>query len=454
MEKLNEADLLNRESENKETAVAVIIDYLRRNNLVAVGVNTFLQPYIPWASMVQEAVARTNNPAILVNPIGAVNAVVNKLVTREAINSAVESLRWPAESAGRITATDFEATAVAAFRSVSIRTPTGKVVLKPVTGAAKAILRLGMGTEEEMRAAARSAQEELKYWEADAERGNLHLHSLDREMMVEGLLDALAEVDVELAISLLRDGSLDVLGFIIGNPEPGHLEKGYLFGMNGLLSTTLQRQLVVSAIEAVVAVWRKYGALPFGNVHKEMKLRGDPTDPKLGSIEINAPRPIGGNGVRLAREWHFEIDLIYAGLRAALGLPQVAPRSQPKDSFLALAATPVVSGRVDTITVPAGMPRASFSDFGREVALSKQVPDPIYVSLSDPGEEVQGVKSAEPGVLGAVVARGTDALDAVRRVLAAWSSVEYLMTTPNGPRVQIGSEEHSLTDYRALPQRP
>src|SRR5581483_7105559 len=164
------------------------------------------------------------------------------------------------------------------------------------------------------------------------------------KLLIEGKIDRVAEYDVELGISRLKDGTLDVLGFIIGNPAPGEKEKGYLFGMDGLLSRELQRKLLIAAVEAVSAVWGKFGGLPFGNFHVEYILRGNAEDPQPALVEINATRPIGGNGVRVAREWHGELNLVRNGLRAALGLPQKAPETQPQDSLLLLGITPAVTG--------------------------------------------------------------------------------------------------------------
>jgi|GEM_PF-5003159 len=452
------ADLLDMSEANKQDVAQKVLSYLEKNGMVAVGANTLVQGYIRMAPVIQEAVRQANNPSILVNPAAAAEATVDKLATRTIVGEQVDSLKWPAISPGAVDDPQIEEKAVQAFREVKKKTPSGKVVLKLVTGAGKAGLRAGgIATEEEMRESVRGVVKELKeYWGKNADLRDIYVES-DKNgaprLLIEGMIDRLAEVDVELSISVALDGTLDVQGFIIGNPNPGDKEKGYLFGMNGLLSAELQRALILSSIEAVAATWGRFAGLPFGNFHVEMILRGDPSDPKPALVEINGTRPIGGNGVRFAREWHSDIDLIRNGVRAALGLPQEAPSAQPQDSLLALGITPAVTGTVTKTESAPELTPARFADFGKDDAITKKAGGPVFIQASEIGEKVEGADSPHPGGLGAMVARGANAPAAVKNVLAGLDKTNYEITQENGEvRAQKGSEEHSEADYRVLPE--
>jgi hypothetical protein len=451
------ADLADQSEENKKAVAAKVVEYLEKHNLQAAGANAFVQGYIRWAPVIQDAVSESNNPRVLINPAGAVETTVDKLATRTVVGKHVASLAWPAVSPGAVDDPEIEEKAVATFREVAKQTPSGKVVLKMVTAAGKAGLRAGgIGTEEEMRQAIREVVAELKGFWANSELHDLYLGS-DKNgaprFLIEGLIDRLSEVDVELTASVLTDGTIDILGFIIGNPNPGDKEKGYLFGMKGLLSEELQRRLVLAAVESVVASWKEFEGLPFGNFHVELILRGEASDPQPALVEINATRPIGGSGVRFAKEWHPEINLIRAGLRASLGLPQLAPKTQPQDSLLALGITPSVSGTIEKAESPADMTHGKMSDFGTGV--TRRSDGPVFVQLSEKGEHVEGAETPHPGGLGAMTVRGADAPDAVKNNLRALDRVSYEIRKADGQiHHQKGGEEHSEADYTALPKAP
>lgn len=451
------ADLSDVSEENKKALGEKVVKYLNDHHMIAMGANALIQGYIRMAPVIQAAVKEGNNPNILVNPAAAVEATVDKLATRMIVGEQVERLKWPAASPGTIADPDIEEKAVATFREIKKQTPSGKVVLKLVTAAGKAGLRAGgIETDDQMREAVREVITELKdYWGANPAMRTLYIESENNgpsRFLIEGLIDRLAEVDVELSMSVLKDGTLDIGGFIIGNPNPGDKEKGYLYGMNGLLSAELQRMLILAATEAVVATWKKHEGLPFGNFHVELILRGDAADPKPALVEINATRPIGGNGVRFAKEWHSEINLIRNGIRASLGLPQLDLKEQPKDSLLALGITPSVSGTITKIESSPELAAAKFSDFGKDDAITKKVGAPVFLQLSEIGEHVDGAETPHPGGLGAMAARGKDAPDAVKNILAGLDKTSYDITKANGEvHTQKGSEEHSELDYRALP---
>ncbi|MBI3288698.1 MAG: hypothetical protein HYZ74_04190 [Elusimicrobia bacterium] len=452
------ADISDTSDANIRAITAKVMEYVEKNNLVVMGANTFNQAYIRIAPAIQAAAQISNNPAIRVNPAGAVDATVNKLETRQIVGESIKSLRWPAKSPGTIEDADIEERAVATFREIVKQTPSGKVVLKLVTAAGKAGLRAGgISTEQEMREAVRGVITEIKtYWRTNATLGNLytvdHGEKDPPRLLIEGMIDRLSEVDVEPVVSILADGTLDIVGFIIGNPNPGEKEKGYLFGVDGFLSKELQRSLMVGAVESVLAVWHRFGALPFGNNHVEKMLRGEPSDPRPALVEINGTRPIGGTGMRFATEWHPEINLVRGGIRASLGLPQIVPKEQPKDSFLALAISPAVTGVIEKVELPADLAQAQLSEFGLAQSVSRKNAA-TYSAISVAGDQVEGADSPHPGAVGAVTVRGADGPDAVRKILPVLNSITAHIQTPDrGVRVQKGDEEHSTADYRVLPE--
>ena len=453
------ADIDDLSEENRGKVAELVNEYLKTHGLEAVGANTLQQAYVRWTPVVQNAVRRFNNAAILAHPVAAAEAVADKFAMRQIVGERIESLRWPAQSPGAIDDPDIERKALEAFREIQKQTPSGKVVLKLATSAGKAAQRVGgIATEEELIVAIRDVKFEIEtFWKAqDADIYNTYLES-DKNgssrFLIEGMIDALTEVDAELAISLLPDGTLDILGTIIGNPNPGHAEKGYVFGMKGLLSEELQRELLLAAVQAVVAVWDKFGALPFGNFHTELMLRGDPLDPKAALVEINALRPIGGNGIRWAREWSEEFDLVRAAVRASLGLPQIPVSRQPQDTFLLLGITPRESGTVMKAEVPLDLPRAVTADFGKTPALTQSVHAPIYLSLAELATTLERRGSPHPGALGAVALRAKNAPAAVRKMLRTFKKLFYeILTSSKGLIRQRGDDEHSSDDYVPLPR--
>ncbi len=453
-------DILDMSAENKKALSDKLIKYLDDHHMTALGANTTLQGYSRMVPAVQQAIKQFNNPSILVHPAAAVEAAADKMLTRVVVGERIESLKWPAASPGAVDDPDIEEKAVRTFREIVAKTPSKKAVLKLQTAAGKAGLRVGIGSEEEMREAVRSVKKEItEYWGAHPEERSIYIESEKNgpsRFLIEGMIDRLAEGDAELNVAVNKDGTLSVMGFIIGNPDPGDKEKGYLFGMNGLLSPELQRAVILAMTEAVVAAWGKFGGLPFGNFHMEFILRGDPSAPEVALVEINAIRPIGGNGVRLAKEWHGEINLIANGLRASLGLPLVFPETQPTDSLLALGITPAVSGTITKIDETPGLAKADgFAKFGNGEQITKKTDGPIFLQLSELGEKVEGADSVHPGGLGAMVGRGADANAAVKNVLAGLRQTGYEITKPDGTVYkQNGAEEHSEADYRALPEAP
>jgi hypothetical protein len=452
-----EADLSELTDENKEKVAQKVVEYLQKHDLQAMGANSFVQGYVRWAPIVQEAIRQGNNPSILVNPFAAVNATVDKLATRVLINEQVESLKWPSISPGTIDDADILEKSVAAYREMIKDVPSGQVVVKLQTAAGKAGLRVGIGSEQELRDAVSGVIKEVKeYWGANPAMRALYIESEKNgatRILIEGMIDRLVEVDVELTVSVLESGVLDVVGFVIGNPAPGEKEKGYLFGMNGLLSAGLQKALILSATEAVVATWKKSAGLPFGNFHVEMILRGDPSEPVPSLVEINATRPIGGNGVRLTKEWHDELDLIRNGLRASLGLPQIVPAAQPQDSLLLVGVTPAVTGTVTKVVEDPSLNKVKFPDFGTGKQITKTLGGPAFLQLSEVGEKVEGADGPHAGALAAMGVRGKDAPDAVKNLLDGLKKAEYEVTKEDGTvRPQKAGEEHSASDYRALPE--
>lgn len=447
------ADLSDLGEKNRNEVTARVLDYAQNHGLQVAGANTFIQSNIPWAPAIQAEVRASNNPGILVNPAEAVEATIDKLATRAIVGESVPHLRLAAESPGFVDDPEIEAKAVAAFHRIVAQTPSGEVVVKLNAAAGKAGLRMrGIDSESKLRQAVREILGELKYWEQDPGRRFTYLGSQTSgppRLLIEGLIDRLAEVDVELVMSRLADGSIDVLGFINGNPAPGEKEKGDVLG-NGLLSEELQRALTLSAIEAVVAVWEKFGAVPFGNFHVEKILSGKPDDPRPALVEINATRPIGGFGVPIVREWHPEIDLILLGIRAALGLPLAVPTRQPQDSLVDLLITPSAGGTLTRTAVSEDLAQADLSALGTGVTLGAN--GPVFLQLSKPGDAVEGSDSPHPATLGMMIARGADVPAAVKSNLQALDRVDYDIRTSAGQiRSQKAGEEHSPADYVALP---
>lgn len=454
-----EADILDLSDENRARVSQKVVDYLNEHGMVAMGAASVIQGYIRMAAVVQEAVRDSgNNPDILVNPYKAIEATTNKFETRQIVGEHVEKLNWPSVVPGSIDEADIEDKSAAAFREIMAtgKVTSGEVVVKLVTGAGKAgQVMEGLDSEEAVRKAVRKVIHDINtYWAEHPEKRSIYIESDKNgppQILIEGKIDRLAEVDVEFSVSPLEDGTYDIQGFIIGNPAPGEKEKGYLFGMNGLLSPELQRAALLAAVESIRAIWRHFEGVPFGGFHVEMIFRADPRDPKVALVEINA-RPGGGNIARIAKEWHQEIDLISGVVRAALGLAQKVVTRQAEDSLVLLAHSPLATGTVTRIQTPEGVKLGKLSDFGTGDALSKDG-SPLYIQAVDVGEKVDGPDQVQTGVVAGVAARGQGAMAAVRSAHGALNRTEHDIELADKTIFkQKGSDEHTEADYRALPE--
>ncbi len=449
------ADIADSTPKGVAAVKQAVVDYFIGTNLRPVAAATMNQAYVRLAPAVQSALRDAHNPNLRVNSQLAIDASVAKFDARNIINRAVKEQYLAAEAVGNAEDADIETRVREAFRKVSAETPTKKVVLKINKGAGKGGQRLDISTEAEMITALHEIQRDIALYKADPAKLALYLQQTAEEpvpLIVEGMIDLKTEIDDEFTISQLPDGRLDIMGFIIGNANPGSREKGYLFGVDGLMSKEFQHAFIRSGLAALIAVYENFDGVPFGPFHIEVGARGNLEKPDTVTIEINPTRPVGGNGIRFAMEWCPEVNLVANAVRATLGLPLVHPMVQPKGSFMLLGMEPQRSGIVRSLTFDSNVvDKVAWAGYGK--GISRDAAKPMFAPLADVGDTVAGSEDKQPGAVGAISVRGTDAIDAIQRIYPGLQSVNATVeTSPGVTYDHNGAHEHSPADWVKLPQ--
>lgn len=413
------------------SATRAVLEWAERNNRVIVGANAILHPFVSFATALQELVRDSgHNPDIPVNPAAAVASAIKKSRTRQLVNQYAPAQRLPS----MVVTTREEA--AAAFREIAATRPGARAFMKLEESSGKVSMKGDIGSPERAAEAFDEVMKDMEYWNANPGAKKAFSVQGDGRVIIERQIEGDDEYDVELTLARSADGGIEGQGFVIGNatPVPGSkAEKNMSFP--ALLGPSLQRALVQAAVEAVLAVWRPFGLLPFGNFHVELKLE-DAADPQL--LEINPTRPLGGTfGVPLVLEWS-GLNLVRAGVRAALGLPLDGPAGQPATVIELRKGIPDHSGELEALDIP-------------------EAPEGLQVILvKKPGDKIEGTNDGGRGGFDSsgfyVIVRGrTLQEDAIALALEFMSRVQVRIRTAAGVVTQAGDVYHSRTDQRRLP---
>jgi hypothetical protein len=431
--------------DNRKSVAAQVLGWLKDHNAVGVAVYSSLQRYITWPSVLQAAIQESNNPAILVNPLDAVETTKDKMRTRQVVNARVPRLALEVESIGGLFDPGVEERALAFFQKLRAARPGAGVVMKPAESNNKVGLRADLYTPNAVLTALREIQDEFRV----LQKQFAHLENFKMvhspQLLMERMIEGIAEYDFDTAISLLPSGILDIVATSAGNTKPSlgkRTERGWVFP--ALLSPALQLEYIIASIEMDLAVW--YPALPFSNHHNEMMAEGDASAPTAALMELNATRPIGGTGVRQIDQWS-GLNLIRSGFRGNNGLPLSLPAAQPTGAWAESAMIARHSGEVAKDSV---LPKGLTEMPGVEKEWVRLVNNHKGDKVFSPEDEAHTAS-----YMGYLVTTGGTPEEAVANNWEAMRRFRFWIQTPDGAvRIQRGDAFYRRpeNDYVRLPQ--